>query len=906
MQKAQVGASLSGQKTKAMLLTLQQNDALWPALLVAAGTLFLLSVFPFYPLWLIFILAALTGAIAYSYPPGGTLAGVLLAFPAIAYQAPIFAWPYTLVIAVCLFEVFTEWSLISFLKIIICAPFAPFPLSLLGGFVQFGLTLGALYSGSKRSILMSIPAVTLIILLSTLWLEPNSSFMLTKSLGNDGIYAPSLPAFARNAQPEPTLAQIPAEILNLPSRLFSGEVISQVNPALAKIGDNLAKMLISDSAILQLVAWTGVLFLVGFLPARLQGAHKQLMAGSIILFIPLTHFLISQIYEIPFPLEIVPYTIASIFALAILERSGMNIARERDIIRGEKTKKFGKFGVEDLADSAGPQSLDEVGGYDDVKAELREAILMPLQQKELSVAYGIKPPRGILLFGPPGTGKTMLMRALSKELGIGFYYIKCSEILSEWYGESEKNITELFQTARKTSPCILFFDEIDSIGKKRDSYSADDVAPRVLSVLLTEIDGFQEKNSKPVIIIGATNAPDSLDNALIRPGRLDKIIYMPLPDAKAREAVLKVHLSKVPAAPDLDLAQIVRKTERFSGADLGNVVSEATRLAAREAKAKNVIVPVSQKHILTVLSGMRPSVGIDALENYERFRLDFERRVGGTAGSIEEEQKKEAAIKWSDVVGLEQVRKTLLEAIEIPLLHEDLIKKYKIKPAKGLLLFGPPGCGKTMIVRAASNELSATFLTLSGADITRKGPENAVRTLRETFNRAREQPPSLIFIDEIEALAPSRTTYSSPVLTQLLQELDGVKELKNVMLIGATNKPSQIDNALLRPGRFDKIIYIPPPDAKGRAALFSSHLADVSPGIDFNALAKVTAGYSGADIASVCQEAKMKLVRAHMAGGETKLTTEDVMEVIASRRPSISDSDLAEYQQFVREYGERK
>ncbi len=906
MQKTQAGASISGQKTRTMLIGLQQDESLWPALLVAGGTLFLLSLFTFYSPWVIGLLVILTGAVAYHKPPAGTFIGVLLAFPAIAYQSPIFAWLYTLIFAIMLFEVLTNWPLISYLKIIICAPFAPFPLSLVGGFVQFGLTLGALYSGSKRSILLSIPAVIFILLLSTVWLTPNSAFMLTTPLEGNSIYSPTFDVLQRNNLPEVGFADLLPTAASSFGKMFSSEFIPQVNPALGKVFDNLAKLFLSDAAFLQIVAWSLTLFLIGFLPARLPPAHKQMMAGSVLLLIPAAHWLISILYSIPFPWEILPYTIVSIAALGVLEHYKIDISREQLIIRSEKTKKFGKFGIEDLADSAGPQSLDDVGGYEDVKFELREAILMPMQQKELSLAYGIKPPHGILLFGPPGTGKTMLMRALSKELGIGFYYVKCSEILSEWYGESEKNITELFQTAKKTAPCILFFDEIDSIGKRRDSYSADDVAPRVLSVLLAEVDGFQAQNAKPVILIGATNVPDQLDPALMRPGRLDKIIYMPLPDASARELILHVYASRIPLALDIDLSAIAKKTERFSGADLSNLVTEATRLAAREAAAKDVVIPISMKHFLAVLKSTHPSVSIDALESFERFRMDYERRSGGTAASSEQEQKEATAVGWGDVVGLDSVRKALVEAIEIPLLHEDLMKKYKIKPAKGLLLFGPPGCGKTMIVRAASSELHATFLSVSGADLMRKGPDNAVRLLRETFNRAREQAPALIFIDEIEALAPSRSQFSSPILTQLLQELDGVKELKNVMLLGATNKPSQIDSALLRPGRFDKIIYIPPPDAKGRAALFEKNLAGTPGAINYGALASLTKGFSGADITAICQEAKMKLVRDKMAGNEPELSTADVDEVLSGRKASVTDADLMEYEQFRHEYGERK
>jgi SpoVK/Ycf46/Vps4 family AAA+-type ATPase len=422
-----------------------------------------------------------------------------------------------------------------------------------------------------------------------------------------------------------------------------------------------------------------------------------------------------------------------------------------------------------------------------------------------------------------------------------------------------------------------------------------------MALFLQELDGF--KTAKNVIVIGATNIPDQLDPALMRPGRFDKVIYMHLPDKEAREEIFKVHCRKLPIADDVDFKKLAKLTERYSGADIKNICSEATRAAAREALKTDKIVPIEMKHFLDVLDSIKPSVGIDQLETYDKFRLDFERR----SGKKKSKEVPEEAVRWPDVAGLEGVKQALLEAIEIPLLHEDLMKQLKVKPSKGLLLFGPPGCGKTMVVKAAANELKATFLSVSGADIMKKGYDYGVGIMKETFNRAREQAPALVFIDEIESLAPSRSNYSSPVLTQLLTELDGVRELKNVMFIGATNKPSIIDPALMRPGRFDKILYIPPPDFEARKKLFELNLSAVmNDKLSAEDLAEVTEGFSGADIASICQEAKMQVVREKIKGSEKALSTKDIVKVIKGRRPSITGPMLREFAEFMDQYGERK
>ncbi|MCX6772428.1 MAG: AAA family ATPase, partial [Candidatus Micrarchaeota archaeon] len=877
------------------------------------------------------------------------LFGIALAFPAIAYQAPVLAWVYLIVIAITLFTVIDHWDIIAFLEVAIMAPFAPFPFSLLSGFLFLLLGIAALRYGSSRSIFISIPAILMVLILSTIWLQPTSSF-ITISNNYQNIYGPAMEQLQNKGQPEVGIGDLVSSA--------GGAVASFVGswqyfmPALEKIGSNIFKLLIQDSAIVQLAVWAIVLFIVGFLPAHLNYKYKQTIAACALFLVPIVNFFVAPAFgNLAEPLSFF-YCFLSVAGIAVLESQGIKMSGEKKAIQRAKQKAFGKFGDADLPQEDSAEMLSDIGGYEDVKDELKAAIITPIKNPEYLYTYGIKPPKGILLFGPPGTGKTMLMRALANELDVGFRYVKCSDLLSEWYGESEKNLAEVFEIARKGAPFLLFFDEIDSIGKKRDSYTGDDVAPRVMSVLLQELDGFAARPKKPVIFVGATNMPEQLDSALMRPGRFDKIIYMPLPDFNARKAIFKVHLSKLPKEDAIDYDKLASMTERYSGADIKNLCTEASITTARAASKAGVVIQITTKHLLDVIKRIKPSVSLSQIESYSTFRKDYERR-----SEAEEKKPDEKGVRWEDVAGLEDVHKILREAIEYPLLHADLMKEMDVKPSKGLLLFGPPGCGKTMIVKAAANELNANFLMISGAELTGGKNRDPASYVKEVFNRARENAPALIFIDEIEALAPSRDKYRGGILTELLQELDGVKELNNVMIVGATNKPSEMDSAILRPGRFDKIVYIPPPDEPARAQVFKTNLAKFLGDLDLNQLASATDGFTGADITSICQEVKMQLVRDRLQGKKvpeaplqqeesiaqpiqrisfvdkilmllglkqtpqaskptlpkfevlrksSNLSTERVMTVIKTRRPSVTTRDLKEYFAFMSEYGERK
>jgi len=879
--------SMLGQRVAANISLLQKNEKLWGAALIFLASLFLLGTAPFYPLYLVPLLALLCGAVAYfTRPTFGLILGLLIAFPAVMYQSALFAWLFLLIIVVALFEAFDHWKIISVLMILVTAPFAFGQVPVFGWITILGMVTASLYFGSKKSILIAVPSVLIILLLSSIWVVENNAFMPI----NLDLYD-KIPALSFSRGPV-ELGRLGAEFSGAVGNFASFQNMGNFFNSIGIVVGNLVTVLVADSGIVQLIGWALVLFIVSYASGKLETRPQLISSLALLILLPF-YFVAGLISQTGFSLGFLIAIILSIAVLGITEHFGIRISREAQIQRKDRLKAYGKFGMADIGIGEG-ESLDDVGNYTDVKDELKESILMPLKKKELAYTYGIKPPSGILLFGPPGTGKTMLMRALARTMKYNFIEVKCSQILSQWYGESEKNLAEVFSNARKTAPTILFFDEIDALGKKRSSAGTDEVTPRVLTTLLQEMDG-AVKSKSSVIVIGATNIPNKLDPALLRPGRFDKIIYMHLPDKEGRKKIFQISIGKTPVADDVDFDVLAKKTTRFSGADIKNVAVEAKRLAAKKAASTGRLVPVSMADFLRVISSVKPSTGLAQLDEYEQFRMDFERRTG-----VEEKKPEKKEITWNDVGGLEKVKKALLEAIEMPLLHEDLMKQYKVKPSKGILLYGPPGTGKTLTAKAASNELNASFQSLSGAELMKRGYLESVNVVRELFNRARENTPAIIFIDEIDTFAPSRGSGGASEITgQLLNEMDGMKETKGVVVIAATNRPQVLDPAIMRPGRFDKIFYIPPPDRDTRRDIFAIHLGDFAKGVDLDKVADITDNFTGADIAAICQEAKMSALRAKIAGEEKQVTTELVEEIIENRSPSVTPELIKAYEMFA-------
>jgi len=529
---------------------------------------------------------------------------------------------------------------------------------------------------------------------------------------------------------------------------------------------------------------------------------------------------------------------------------------------------------------------DMIGGYEEIKREIREYIELPLRRKDLAEKYGLKPPKGILLFGPPGCGKTMMMKALANEAKINFIYVSVPEIMSKWYGESEQRLRELFNNARKMAPVILFFDEIDTIGVRREHHVGDSVTPRLLSLMLSEMDGLASEDG--VIVVGSTNVPHLLDKALLRPGRFDKLIYVGLPDLRSRIEIFKIHCKSKPLAGDVDFEALAKMTERYTGADIANVCQEVARRVAAESLNTGVIREIKMEDFIEVIKKYKPSVSLETLEQYEKFKMDYERKTGTDIPVTELIEK----VTLNDVGGYDQMKKELFEILEIQFKYSNLMAQMKIPPVRGILLYGPPGVGKTMMAKALANTLGVKLIMLSGAEILYKGYEGAVAAVKEVFNRARENKPAIILLDEIDAIAPRREAYKSEgnkVVNQLLTEMDGIRTLRDVVVIATTNRIEDVDPALLRPGRFDKVVFMPLPNRDERRDIFEKYLGkETCSKVNCDALAALTEGYSGADLASVTREAKLKVLKEMIRGNVNReLTYEDLLDAIAMVKPSV-------------------
>ncbi|MCL4357037.1 MAG: CDC48 family AAA ATPase [Candidatus Thermoplasmatota archaeon] len=532
-------------------------------------------------------------------------------------------------------------------------------------------------------------------------------------------------------------------------------------------------------------------------------------------------------------------------------------------------------------------SYEDIGGLTDQLSKVREIIELPLKHPELFERLGIRPPKGVLLYGPPGTGKTLIARAVANESRANFFPINGPEIMNKYYGQSEQKLREIFTNAEEKEPSIIFIDEIDSIAPKREEVQGE-VERRVVAQLLTLMDGLKERGH--VIVIGATNRIDAVDPALRRPGRFDREINIGVPDKKGRREILLIHTRAMPFSMDEEkrakfIEEIADITYGFVGADLAALARESAMNALRR--------------YLPEIDLDKP-IPTEILEKMAVNEEDFREALKTIEPSSMREVMAEIPdIHWTDIGGMEEVKRELRESVELPLLKPDVFKRFGIRSPKGFLLYGPPGSGKTLLAKAVANESNANFISVKGPEVLSKWVGESEKAVREIFKKAKQVAPAIVFLDEIDSIAPKRGGYGDSgvterIVNQLLTSLDGVEVLQGVVVIGATNRPDILDNALIRAGRFDKMIYIPPPDKETRLKILEVHTRNMplERGTDLEKIAELTDGYVGADLENLCREAGMMAYRSN--NDATTVSQANFIDAMKSIRPSV-DADVIKF-----------
>ena len=531
-------------------------------------------------------------------------------------------------------------------------------------------------------------------------------------------------------------------------------------------------------------------------------------------------------------------------------------------------------------------TYEDIGGLHEQIQRIREMIELPLRYPELFQKLGIEPPKGVLLYGPPGCGKTLLAKAVATEAEANFILINGPEIMNKYYGESEARLREIFRKAEEEAPSIIFIDEIDAIAPKRSEVTGE-VEKRVVAQLLALMDGLETRGQ--VIVIGATNRPNALDPALRRPGRFDREIEIGIPDRNGRKEILQIHTRGMPLAEDVNLGKLAEITRGYTGADLAALCREAAMKAIRRILPS---IDFSEEKI--------PPEILDRLAVTMRDFLDAFKEITPTA--LREIEVEVPNVRWEDIGGLEAVKKQLVEAVEWPLKYPEKFERMGIKPPKGILLYGPPGCGKTLLAKAIATEAEANFVSVKGPEIFNKWVGESEKAVREIFRKARQAAPCIIFFDEIESVVARKdmiddsSGVAGRVTSQILAEMDGIEELSDVLVIGATNRPDLLDPAILRPGRFDRLIYVPPPDERSRYQILKIYTRGMplAPDVSLKDLAIRTEMYSGADLAALCREAAMNALRRSLDA--EYVTRQDFEQAFNVVKPSITPQLLKEYE----------
>jgi len=542
-----------------------------------------------------------------------------------------------------------------------------------------------------------------------------------------------------------------------------------------------------------------------------------------------------------------------------------------------------------VVDSSIPRiTYDELGGLKNEVQKIREMVELPMRHPELFEKIGVEAPKGVLLYGPPGTGKTLLAKAVAGETNAHFISLSGPEIMGKYYGESEERIREIFNQAEENSPSIIFIDEIDSIAPKRDEVTGE-VEKRIVSQLLTLMDGMKSRGK--VVVIAATNRPDSIDPALRRPGRFDREIEIGIPDEDGRFEILSIHTRGMPIDEKVDLKQISKITHGFVGADLEVLSKEAAMRSLRR--------------ILPEIDLDEEKISSEILQKIQITSDDFRDALKEVRPSaLREVQVQIPNVSWDDVGGLDELKEELREAIEWPIKHKEAFEYVDVQSPKGVLLYGSPGTGKTLIAKALAKMTESNFISVKGPELLSKWVGESEKGVREIFRKARQVAPCIIFFDEIDALAPRRSGSDSShvsenVVSQILTEIDGLEELHNVLIIGATNRLDIVDEALLRPGRFDRIIEVPKPDAKGREHIFKIHTQKkpLAEDVDVSKIVELTNGFSGAEIAAIANRAAIASLKRYVGGKsqnvkDIKISQQDLLDAIEKIKPIKKETPM--------------
>jgi len=814
----------------AITISLLKNKRLWNGMLAGTAFLFFNLLFPFYSWPALIGLTILVIIIGYNIPQLAMVLELILSLPAVSYQSPGLAWFYMLSASAILVIVIKDyvnkseysernWRVAAIIQLLVSVSF----LTSYGVLLILPLfTISSFYLSSKRVIPVMIIILTVTMLLSSLG---NVTEVIPLS-GNYEMINTNKPML------ESSFNLLQSAINSLSNMFIESYSLNDVGGILL---NNFIELVFNDTYLIVIILWTLPLFLISYIPGHVRMKYEQTLSSLLIFLIPLEMLSLGTSNFFVWLSAVL-----SVIIIFILESLGIKISREEEVVLREREKKFMQFGLKELTSTSEVNSLNDVGNYDSIKNELKESVLLPLIHKDLVAAYGIKPTRGLLLFGPPGTGKTLIMTALSKEINYGFFYVRSSSLTSPAFGVSAKNITRLFKVARKNQPCILFFDEIDAIGKKRELLS--EFGSQMLTSLLQELDGF--KTNDKVIVVGATNKPEVLDPALMRPGRIDKIIYMPPPDKEGRKAIFKI-LSRKLRKGNIDYDKLAELTEGFTGADIKVVCEEVNRKIAKKAIKKNKIINITTGDFINVIKNMTPSVTPSELKKYEMFRSMFERKFFKSAGEKEIEGTKKG------IINMEKV----LMAVEDAYAHK-----------QNLLLFGPSGNGKSLVVKyfAKKQGLNVSVLDCSD-DITLE----SIKSLSK-----RKGQKEIILVEKIEELPP-----------KLIKKFINI--MKNKKFFATSVAPWLLPKNMLR--LFNIFVLVGLPNTNSRRMILNQF------GVDDEYLIKGLAGCTYSEVIKIghwIQTLKMK-------GNIKNINLDDEIHIILSKANKVTQEDIKLYKEFM-------